>query len=146
MVGIILSIALGFTFAIWFRVSFKNDNGFNEWVCHKQSNLNAYRIVFCMTLIAFPSFRIIYSRLFNSQSLSFFLLRGGELLSGSGKFAFLYIVTCLFPLLFVSGYVIFIKPIYDQTLISSIDSLLLDIFLIILLVIDTHSKDESFFD
>jgi hypothetical protein len=33
-----------------------------------------------------------------------------------------------------------------QTLTSSIDSLLLDIFLIILLVIDTLSKDEGFFD
>lgn len=41
---------------------------------------------------------------------------------------------------------IYIKPAYDQTLISSVDSLLLDIFLVIFLIIDTHSKDESFFD
>lgn len=99
-----------------------------------------------MTLVGFPCFRLIYSRLFNSSSLSCFFLKGGELLSGSGKFAFLYVVTCLFPLLFVSGYVIYIKQLYDQTLISAIDSLLLDIFLVILIIIDTHSKDESFFD
>jgi hypothetical protein len=103
-------------------------------------------LVFCATIIAFPCFRMLYSRLFNSPSLSIFFLKGGAFLSGSGKFAFVYVITCLFPLLFASGYVIYIKPNYDQTLISSIDSLLLDIFLVILLVIDTHSKDESFFD
>jgi hypothetical protein len=146
MVGIVLSTVIGVIFAVWFRLSFKADNGFNEWASHASSNLNAYRVVFCMTLVAFPCFRIVYSRLFNSSSLSCFFLKGGELLSGSAKFAMLYIITCLFPLLFVSGYVIYIKPAYDQTLISSVDSLLLDIFLVIFLIIDTHSKDESFFD
>jgi hypothetical protein len=77
MVGIILSTLLGIIFAVWFRLGFKADNGFNEWASHSNSNLNAYRIVFCMTLVAFPCFRIVYSRLFNSNSLSCFFLKGG---------------------------------------------------------------------
>lgn len=66
LVGIVLSIILGILFAIWFRYEFKLDNGFNEWACHSDKNLRAYRVVFCMTLVSFPCFRIIYSRLFHN--------------------------------------------------------------------------------
>lgn len=48
-------------------------------------------------------------------------------------------------MLFVSGYVVYIKRQYDQTLINAIDSLLLNILLAILLIIDTNSKDDSYF-
>jgi hypothetical protein len=50
------------------------------------------------------------------------------------------------PLVFCCGYLIYIKQSYDQTLIFSIDTLLLSLTLLLLLIIDVASKDDSFFD
>lgn len=146
MVGIIASALLGTVFAVWFRNYFKADNGFSEWINHTSSNLYVFRTVFTLTLFTFPFFRILYCRFFTRNELSAFFVKGAELLSASAKFAFLYTLLCLFPMLFVSGYVVYIKRQYDQTLINAIDSLLLDILLAILLIIDTNSKDDSYFD
>lgn len=99
-----------------------------------------------MTLFSFPSFRLAYGRFFNRAYFSCFLVKGGDLLSASAKFAFIYVLLCIFPLIYVSAYVIYIKQQYDQTLIYSIDALLLNIILLILLIIDTNSKDETFFN
>ena len=88
---------------------------------------------------------MLYCRFFTRNELSAFFVKGAELLNASAKFAFLHTLLCLFPMLFVSGYVVYIKRQYDQTLINAIDSLLLDILLAILLIIDTNSKDDSYF-
>jgi hypothetical protein len=146
LVGIVFSIALGVIFAVWFRNYFRADNGFNEWACHSNNNLNVFRVVFFLTLFAFPCLRLIYCRFFNRAEFSSFFLKGEALLSASAKFAFVYILFCIIPFLYISGYVIYIKRLYDQTLINSIDSLLLDIILVILLIIDTNSKDDNYFN
>lgn len=87
-----------------------------------------------------PFFRMLYSRFFNRPNFCCFFLDGAELLLGSNWFTFGFIVFSLLPLVFVCGYIIYIKQFYDQTLIFSIDTLLLSLALLLFLIIDIASK------
>lgn len=89
---------------------------------------------------------MIYSRFFCRNNFSAFFLNGGDLFLGSNWFTVGYILFSLLPLIFCCGYLIYLKQTYDQTLIYSIDTLLLSLTLLLLLIIDMASKDESFFD
>ena len=53
---------------------------------------------------------------------------------------------CILPVIFCCGFLIYLKQTYDQTLIYSIDTLILSLLLILFLVIDMASKDEHYFD
>lgn len=89
---------------------------------------------------------MLYSRFFNRPNFSCFFLDGAELLLGSNWFTLGFIVFSLLPLIFVCGYLIYIKQYYDQTLIYSIDTLLLSLALLLFLIIDIASKGQDFFD
>ena len=112
---------------------------------HSEVHLNLYRVIFALSFISFSNFRIIYSRLFNKSSFSCFIYKAGSLLSANITLTIIHIIFSILPLVFLSAYIIFIKKSYDQTLISAIDSLLLDIIMIILLIIDAATKDEKYF-
>ena len=143
--GLMISMVLGGIFIIWFRNSFKKDLGLSEWMNHSEVHLNLYRVIFVLSFISFSNFRIIYSRLFNKSSFSCFIYKAGSLLSANITLTIIHIIFSILPLVFLSAYIIFIKKSYDQTLISAIDSLLLDIIMIILLIIDAATKDEKYF-
>ena len=93
-----------------------------------------------------PFFRLVYSRFFNRNNFSCFFLEGWELLVGSNWFTAVFIVFSGLPLVFVCGYLIYLKQSYDQTLIYSIDTLILNLFQILFLIIDIANKDEQFFE
>ncbi len=56
-----------------------------------------------------------------------------------------FVMTAELPLIFVCGYLIYVKQIYDQTLINSIDCLLLSLLHLLLMVLDTAGKDQDYF-
>jgi hypothetical protein len=49
-------------------------------------------------------------------------------------------------MIFICAFIIYIKRAYDQTLVSSIDALLLSIATIIFMIIDGATKGEDYFD
>lgn len=143
--GIVSSLLMGIVFVVWLKKKFGLDSGFLHWKERTEYNSYSFRIVSFFSILTMPFFRILYSRFFNRNNFSCFFLDGWELLLGSNWFTGSYILFSALPLVFVCGYLIYLKQSYDQTLIFSIDTLILSLVLILLLIIDVASKGEEFF-
>jgi hypothetical protein len=146
LAGILCSLMLGIAFNVWFRRTLALDSGFEHWKDRSQYNLYSYRVVAVVTGLTMPFFRMVYGRFFSRNNFSCFFLEGEELLLGSNWFSLAFILFSLLPLIFCCGFLIFLKQSYDQTLIYSIDTLLLSLALLLLLIIDIASKGDDFFE
>ena len=96
-------------FIFWFRCTLSKDEGFSEWAEYSCFHLCTYRIVFLLTLLAFPFFRLIYCRLNQRLSFSAFFLDGPRFLSVSKCYSFLVILCCISPMVFVGFYIVVVK-------------------------------------
>ena len=146
LTGIICSLILGLMFNCWIKKTFELDSGFDHWKERNNYNLYSYRVIVVFSSLTMPFFRMIYSRIFLRNNFSSFFLNGADLFLGTNWFTLAYILFSMLPLIFCCGYLIFLKQTFDQTLVYSIDTLILSLVLIMFLVIDMASKDDSFFD
>jgi len=144
--GVLCSLILGIVFNVWVKRNFVYDSGFDHWKERNQYNLYSYRIIAVLSGLTLPFFRMVYSRFFCRNNFSAFFINGADLFLGTNWFTAGFILFSILPLIFCCGYLIYLKQNYDQTLIYSIDTLLLSLVLLLLLIIDISSKDESFFD
>lgn len=146
LTAVLVSLGLGLVFNRWVDKTFAADAGFSHWKEHSEYNYNCYRIVVVISALTVPLFRILYSRFFNRANFSCYFIEGAELLRISNYFTFAFILFCILPLIFVCGYIIYIKQTYDQTLIYGIDVLLLSLALLLFLFIDMASKGSDYFN
>ena len=76
MTGIMFSLGLGLAYNIWVKKNFNLDPGFSHWLDHNKYNFNSYRIIFALSCLTMPFFRMIYSRFFNRQNFSCYFIEG----------------------------------------------------------------------
>ena len=146
LTGIVCSLILGLVFNCWIRKTFELDSGFDHWKERNNYNTYSYRVIVVFSSLTMPFFRMIYCRIFLRNNFSSFFLNGADLFLGSNWFTLAFMLFSILPLIFCCGYLIFLKQTFDQTLVYSIDTLILSLILILFLVIDMASKDASFFD
>ena len=84
--------------------------------------------------------------MFNRVYFSLYYSNGDGLFSTTYKLTLITILFQLLPMVGVSFYTIYSKEVYDQTVYSSLDSLIINSILIILLFIDGAKNGEEFFN
>lgn len=74
MTGVVCSLILGIVYNTSIKKTFNEDPGFINWMEHNKYNLNCYRIIFGLSCLTMPFFRMIYSRIFNRKNFSCFFI------------------------------------------------------------------------
>ncbi len=90
----------------------------------------------------FILYRFLYGRLFHRIYFSLCYADGERFLSDTHKFALFTIFFQLFPMIGVSFYTIYNKKVYDQTVYSALDTLIVSVLLVVLLFIDGSKSGE----
>jgi len=95
-----------------------------------------------MSLVNFIVYRFIYGRLFNRLYFNLCYADGERLFTNTHRLAIGSILLQLLPMVAISFYTIYSKELYDQTVYSALDTLIINAILIILLFIDGSKSGE----
>lgn len=90
----------------------------------------------------FILYRFLYGRLFHRIYFSLCYADGDRIFSVTHRFALFTIFFQLFPMIGVSFYTIYNKKLYDQTVYSALDALIISALLVVLLFIDGSKNGE----
>ncbi len=70
---------------------------------------------------------------------------GDKLLTHTYRLSLIVIILQLLPMVGISFYTVYKKQVYDQTVFSALDTLIINVILIILLLIEGSKSGEEFF-
>lgn len=146
LAAIFISVAAGVTFNIVLCSCYSKDRGFVAWKEHSRISSYTYRFVVAISSLQLIFFRMLYSRLFRMQSCSAYFATGARLMAMSNRLAIVIMLVTFLPMTLLCAAIFYLKHSFDQTLICAVDTLILNVFLMVLLVIDSCKDGEEYFE
>lgn len=140
-----LSIAMGIGYQVYLCCGYDCDAGYASWKEHSDTNSMVHKVVVVGSLFNFVFYRFLYGRLFHREYFTLCYADGEKLLTHTHRLALFSIFFQLLPMVGISFFTVYKKEIYDQTVYSALDTLAINVILIILLLIEGSKSGSEFF-
>lgn len=95
-------------------------------------------------LLGCKFFRIVYSRLFNSITLSLAYRNRSNVFTIATIFTLCFLIFCEIPVLVGCWSLVYSKRLKDQTFYTSIEALIITVISIVFSLIDIYKSDDYF--
>ncbi len=139
-----LSILLGIMYQVYLCFAYDCDAGYSTWIEENSTNSKVHKVIAVGSLITFIFYRFLYARLFHRIYFTLCYAAGDKLLTHTHRLSLIVIVLQLLPMVAITFYTVYTKQVYDQTVYSALDTLIINVILIVLLLIEGSKSGEEF--